>query len=149
MFYFPIYWFPNHPNWLIFFRGVQTTNQSLMNSGWIVMTSPTFSWKNGDFCWRSNPFNGPWPKQLGEIQRGESLARNHWGSNCSGKRIRQKRAFSLRPTTGWWFGCHFWHFSINIGFLIIPIDKLIFFRGVAQPPTRTRSWPVATPRKSR
>ena len=26
---------------------------------------------------------------------------------------------------------------INIGFLIIPIDELIFFRGVAQPPTRT------------
>ena len=26
-FYFPIYWVSNHPNWLIFFRGVQTTNQ--------------------------------------------------------------------------------------------------------------------------
>ena len=25
--YFPIYWVSNHPNWLIFFRGVQTTNQ--------------------------------------------------------------------------------------------------------------------------
>ena len=28
------------------------------------------------------------------------------------------------------------YFPINIGFLIIPIDELIFFRGVAQPPTR-------------
>ena len=28
IFYFPIYWVSNHPNWLIFFRGVQTTNQS-------------------------------------------------------------------------------------------------------------------------
>ena len=37
--------------------------------------------------------------------------------------------------TGWWFGCHFL-FPRNIGFLIIPIDELIFFRGVAQPPTR-------------
>ena len=37
--------------------------------------------------------------------------------------------------TGWWFGCHFWHFPINIGLPIIPIDELIFFRGVAQPPT--------------
>ena len=37
--------------------------------------------------------------------------------------------------TGWWFGCHFWHFPRNIGLLIIPIDELIFFRGVAQPPT--------------
>ena len=29
-----------------------------------------------------------------------------------------------------------WHFPINIGLLITPIDELIFFRGVAQPPTR-------------
>ena len=28
------------------------------------------------------------------------------------------------------------YFPINIGLLIIPIDELIFFRGVAQPPTR-------------
>ena len=33
--------------------------------------------------------------------------------------------------TGWWFGCHFWHFPRNIGNLIIPIDALVFFRGVA------------------
>ena len=31
---------------------------------------------------------------------------------------------------------HQFYFPINIGFLIIPIDELIFFRGVAQPPTR-------------
>ena len=37
--------------------------------------------------------------------------------------------------SGWWFGCHFLNFPRNIGFLIIPIDELIFFRGVAQPPT--------------
>ena len=30
---------------------------------------------------------------------------------------------------------HQFYFPINIGFLIIPIDELIFFRGVAQPPT--------------
>ena len=35
--------------------------------------------------------------------------------------------------SGWWFGCHF---PINIGLLIIPIDELIFFRGVLKPPTR-------------
>ena len=28
--YFPIYWVYNHPNWLIFFRGVQTNNQNLV-----------------------------------------------------------------------------------------------------------------------
>ena len=31
-FYFPIYWVSNHPNWLKFFRGVQTTNQ--ISFGW-------------------------------------------------------------------------------------------------------------------
>ena len=30
IFYFPIYWVANHPNWLIFFRGVQTTNPIIM-----------------------------------------------------------------------------------------------------------------------
>ena len=34
--------------------------------------------------------------------------------------------------TGWWFGCHEFYFPINIGFLIIPIDEVIFFRGVAK-----------------
>ena len=37
--------------------------------------------------------------------------------------------------SGWWFGCHQFYFPINIGNFIIPIDELIFFRGVAQPPT--------------
>ena len=44
----------------------------------------------------------------------------------------------IHPKTeaGWWFGCHEFYFPINIGNVIIPIDELIFFRGVAQPPTR-------------
>ena len=42
----------------------------------------------------------------------------------------------LKP--GWWFGCHFL-FSHIIGNFIIPIDELIFFRGVRSgPPTRKR-----------
>ena len=32
--------------------------------------------------------------------------------------------------TGRWFGCHDFYFPTKIGFLIIPIDELIFFRGV-------------------
>ena len=32
--------------------------------------------------------------------------------------------------TGWWSGCHFLNFPINIGNVIIPTDELIFFRGV-------------------
>ena len=44
--------------------------------------------------------------------------------------------FSGKSITGWWFGCHEFYFPINIGLLIIPIDELIFFRGVGiQPPT--------------
>ena len=33
--------------------------------------------------------------------------------------------------SGWWFVAIF-YFPINIGLLIIPTDKLIFFRGVAR-----------------
>jgi hypothetical protein len=38
---------------------------------------------------------------------------------------------------GWWFGTLIWWLSIywEILGIIIPTDKLIFFRGVAQPPT--------------
>ena len=41
--------------------------------------------------------------------------------------------------TGWWFGT----FSIfpYIGDVIIPIDELIFFRGVGIPPTRSIDYP--------
>ena len=44
--------------------------------------------------------------------------------------------FSLVPWSsdlilaGWWFGCHQFYFPINIGNVIIPIDEIIFFRGV-------------------
>ena len=39
------------------------------------------------------------------------------------------------PPTGWWFGGHQFYFPIYWVAIIIPIDELIFFRGVAQPPT--------------
>ena len=39
---------------------------------------------------------------------------------------------SYHIISGWWFGCHQFYFPINIGLLIIPIDGLIFFRGVAK-----------------
>ena len=42
----------------------------------------------------------------------------------------------LQWYTGWWFGCHQFYF-LYIGNFIIPIDEIIFFRGVAQPPTST------------
>ena len=40
--------------------------------------------------------------------------------------------------TGWWFGTFFiFH---NIWDVILPIDELIFFRGVGQPPTSINRW---------
>ena len=40
------------------------------------------------------------------------------------------------------------YFPRNIGFLIIPIDEIIFFRGVAQPPT-SQHLPKFNPKNSR
>ena len=45
--------------------------------------------------------------------------------------LQYSRLFIYLFMTGWWFGCHEFYFPINIGNLIIPIDELIFFRGVA------------------
>ena len=43
---------------------------------------------------------------------------------------------NVKSLSGWWFGWHQCNFPINIGLgIVIPIDELIFFRGVAQPPT--------------
>ena len=51
-------------------------------------------------------------------------------------------------TSGWWFGT-FVYFPRNIGCLIIPIDELIFFRGVAQPPTSITCYTSSTSEKPR
>ena len=40
--------------------------------------------------------------------------------------------------SGWWFGTWIWFFHI-LG-IIIPTDRLIFFRGVGIPPTSFTSW---------
>ena len=42
-----------------------------------------------------------------------------------------------KTPSGWWFGCHVWHFPINIGNFIIPIDVHIFQRGG---PTTKQQW---------
>ena len=49
----------------------------------------------------------------------------------------------LTTVSAWWFGTCF--IFPYIGNVIIPTDELIFFRGVAQPPTS--SWYGATPQK--
>ena len=50
--------------------------------------------------------------------------------------------FLWKSSTGWWFGT--WLLFSHILGIIIPIDELIFFRGVDQPPTR-----MSLPRSSR
>ena len=59
---------------------------------------------------------------------------NQWANHHLG--VGQKRPTAKSPSiSGWWFGGHFWHFPHSYWeLLIIPIDELIFFRGVAQPP---------------
>ena len=49
---------------------------------------------------------------------------------------------TLQLVGGDWLPSIF-NFPINIGLLIIPTDELIFFRGVAQPPTRLSLRPEA------
>ena len=44
----------------------------------------------------------------------------------------------LRIQPGWWCGTFF--IFPYIGNVIIPIDEVIFFRGVAQPPTSSIFW---------
>ena len=62
-FYFSMYWESHHPNWLIFFRGVQTTNQWIMVIPWwwkpvILCDSPwkTEDWK-GLYNWPTRQFS--------------------------------------------------------------------------------------------
>ena len=60
-FIFPIYWEFHHPNWLIFFRGVQTTNQIRFSSfvhGWTRDATKAKCWRASEtqrqlppLCW--------------------------------------------------------------------------------------------------
>ena len=65
IFYFPIYWECHHPNWLIFFRGVQTTNQ-VLSYGWTMKTnySATIDWVSSTPQWRSVKGSQGWRDRL-------------------------------------------------------------------------------------
>ena len=57
VFYFPIYIYMgnNHPNWLIFFRGVQTTNQSCMSTSYLGLSAVIWEDCTSEMMdWRSN-----------------------------------------------------------------------------------------------
>ena len=45
----------------------------------------------------------------------------------------------MESCTGWWFGTWMLFFP-SVGNFIIPIDKLIIFRGVGIPPTSINNW---------
>ena len=53
---------------------------------------------------------------------------HHSNCNCLFSNTMDRAQFCDKINSGWWFGCHFL-FSINIGFIIIPIDFHIFQRG--------------------
>jgi membrane protease YdiL (CAAX protease family) len=40
----------------------------------------------------------------------------------------------------WLVASNIFYFPFHLWDVILPIDELIFFRGVAQPPTRINSW---------
>ena len=64
-----------------------------------------------------------------DVSQGQaSGARTPRGLDVSSQKIRLPEG--LQRFSGWWFGCHEFHFPRNIGFLIIPTDEVIFFRGV-------------------
>ena len=81
IFYFPIYWVANHPNWLIFFRGVQTTNQSwyvlapvgtkALCSGVLLFSWPLQAcgpiWRTGDAGYPTRPGASHGTKKHGTI----------------------------------------------------------------------------------
>ena len=57
-----------------------------------------------------------------------------WLETTNQLKIQPINLVSSTYITGWWFGT-FWLFFPYIGNVIIPTDELIFFIGVAQPPT--------------
>ena len=76
-----------------------------------------------------------WGNQFGVFLKDRSTA-SHIQFRPSGHFHRMFH--SLLWKSEWLVGGleHQFYFPISIGLLIIPIDELIFFRGVAQPPTR-------------
>ena len=59
-------------------------------------------------------------------------------------------ASSASILPGWWFGCHFWHFPIHIGFLSSSqLTDHIFQRGGEKPPTSFESSPTNVSRCGR
>ena len=103
-------------------------NTAQMGVSWETST-PSYPLRDGDF---PSPPIGLAPKFELETPQMKHLV------------LFQKKT-PLEIMAGWWFGTFF--IFPYIGFLIIPIDKLIFFRGVfPQPPTRwamgncTRWW---------
>ena len=72
-------------------------------------------------------------KSWSNWKRGFSVARCFKVRACQGVMV----TLYQQCITGWWWLEHGFYFSRNIGKFIIPIDKLIFFRGVDIPPTKS------------
>ena len=97
---------------------------------WKPMETPrwmTGSSAGATFASFSSTGNQPWQPAVGLPELFEYHQIPGWGLGNSPGQCRGRPCHSI--IAGWWFGCHFFNFPINIGFVIIPIDFHIFQRG--------------------
>ena len=107
----------NHPNWLIFFRGVETTNQDpLVSPDHIFMDLPTKDREDGTFLVTST---------IGGYYGGESL-----GSRWRGSRLTFQRMCSITSMKDSYLkyhGYHRWWYMIDYVGFVMMFDDLLWF----------------------
>ena len=138
----------NPSHWLIFFRGVgipPTSNHTLQfffRDVICIAFAECISrglwgrhFPNPAICW----FGPPSLRLLQDIKLDKYIG--HCLLVFWVDRLATDLSLSFvfwRCSSGWWFRTWILWFSIIYGNFIIPIDELIFFRGVGIPPTRWR-----------
>ena len=95
----------------------------------ISSMSPSSGWSSGDDLPATDPLVKFWTNSTGRFV-----------TSLRGKPTGRNTSMWKKNKPGWWFGCHQIYFPIYWVSIIIPIDELIFFRGVAQPPTRNHGF---------
>ena len=128
----------------IFQRGKYTTNQTIyghpLNRRRTIGPSP----------WTNIPPRVPCPR-CPATWPAPCVARGWSGGTCAAERPQRHRSGGRKAAGGdiggipksprvsgcWWLELHFYDIPMgNVGNVIIPIDRFIFFRGVGIPPTR-------------
>ena len=80
-------------------------------------------------CWRLRVFGTPQPQKIREVNR----HMGNWENFHHSTHAMCGTKCEKHVDHNWWFGT--WIDDFSIRNVIIPNDELIFFRGVAQPPT--------------